>query len=90
VSSALTSLVKLVKMKMSSPHESRSVVLYSVVVFNQSGLAIGTTSADNDLFGQSGCLYSVVVFNQSGLAIGTTSADNDLSTIYNLLLVYKS
>ena len=46
MSSALTSLVKLVKMKMSSPHESRSVVLYSVVVFNQSGGAIVNTSTD--------------------------------------------
>ena len=43
------SLVRLVKMKMSSPHESRSVVLYSVVVFNQSGGAIGNTSTDTDL-----------------------------------------
>ena len=37
---------KRVKMKMSSPHESRSVVLYSVVVFNQSGEAIVNTSTD--------------------------------------------
>ena len=39
---------KRVKMKMSSPHESLSVVLYSVVVFNQSGGAIGNISTDTD------------------------------------------
>ena len=37
---------KRVKMKMSSPHESLSVVLYRVVVFNQSGGAIGNASTD--------------------------------------------
>ena len=40
---------KRVKMKMSSPHESLSVVLYRVVVFNQSAGAIGNASTDTDL-----------------------------------------
>ena len=37
------------KMKISSPHESLSVVLYRVVVFNQSAGAIGNASTDTDL-----------------------------------------
>ena len=40
---------KRVKMKMPSPQESLQVVLYSEVVFNQSGLPIGNTSAETDL-----------------------------------------
>ena len=37
------------KRKMYSPQKSLYVVLYSVVVFNQSGLAIGNTSAETDI-----------------------------------------